>query len=99
MRFAPVNAEFQANKRVVVASFVAGISAMLFLGLVAPVVAKGGLSLTSAEARGFEQTAPAIQPLDVAAINATLAEAERSMALSRQVTNSAMSRLERLSGR
>lgn len=99
MRFAPVNPEFQANKRVVVASFVAGMGAMVFLGLVAPIAAKGGLSLASAEARGFEQTAPAIQPLDVAAINATLAEAERAMALSRQVTNSAMSRLERLSGR
>jgi|CXWL01.1.fsa_nt_gi hypothetical protein len=99
MRFAPVNAEFQANKRVVAASFVAGIGAMVFMGLVAPVAAKGGLSLASAEARGFERTAPMIEPLDVAAINATLAEAERSMALSRMVTDSAINRLERLSNR
>jgi hypothetical protein len=99
MRRLTVNPETQANKRVIIASFAAGIGVMLLVGLVAPVAATGGLSLASAEARAFEAVAPAIEPLDVAAIEATLADAERSMALSRQVTDATIDRLERLSGR
>lgn len=97
MRIVPVNPEHLAAKRVIVASFAAGIGAMLMIGLVAPVAAGGGFDLASAEASGLEQNVPAIEPLDVAAIQATLAEAERSMAASRRVTDGAMNRLERLS--
>jgi hypothetical protein len=99
MRVAPVNPEFQANRRIVVASFVAGVGAMVFLGLIAPVALKGGLQMASAEAGVLETSAPAIEPLDVAAIEATLAEAGRAMAASRGATDGAMARLERLSGR
>lgn len=98
MRVAPVNTEFLAARRVIVASFAAGVGAMLFLGLAAPVVAKGGLSMASAEAHGYAQSRPAIEPLDVAAIQATLAEAEAAMDANRAITDGAVARLERLSG-
>jgi hypothetical protein len=45
------------------------------------------------------QQVPAIEPLDVAAIEATLAEAERAMAAARATTDDNVSRLQALSGR
>ena len=99
MRLSSVNPEYLAAKRVVVASFAAGIGAMVVVGLIAPIAAQGGLSLATAEAHAMAQGAPVIEPLDVAAIEATLAEAERTMASSRQVTDSAIQRLDVLSGR
>jgi hypothetical protein len=85
--------------RIVTASFIAGAGAMLFAGLVAPVAMQGGLSIREAWAATVTQEAPIIEPLDVAAINAQLADAERSMEGSRQATEVAMARLDRLAGR
>lgn len=99
MRLPVANPEHLAAKRVIFASFAAGVGAMLVVGLVAPVAAQGGLSLASAEAHALEQRAPIIEPLDVAAIEATLAQAERSMDASRAITDGTIQRLDALSGR
>jgi hypothetical protein len=85
--------------RIVSASFLAGAGAMLFAGLVAPLAMQGGLSIRDAWAATIEQDQPLIEPLDVAAINAQLADAERSMEGSRAASDAAMARLDRLSGR
>jgi hypothetical protein len=83
----------------VVASFAAGAGAMVLLGLVAPVAMHGGLSVRDAFAATVEQRAPAIEPLDVAAIEAQLAEADRAMATMRDNTADEVAQLQRLSGR
>lgn len=85
--------------RIVSASFLAGAGAMLFAGLVAPLAMQGGLSIREAWAATVQQEQPLIEPLDVAAISAQLADAERSMEGSRAATDAAMARLDRLSGR
>jgi hypothetical protein len=89
----------KSTVRIVAASFVAGAGAMIFAGLAAPLALQGGLSIREAWAATVEQEQPLIQPLDVAAINAQLADAERSMEGSRAATEAAMARLDRLSGR
>ena len=89
----------KATVRMVVASFVAGAGAMVLVGLVAPVAMQGGLSMRDAFADEMTQQAPAVEPLDVAAIEATLADAERSMAAARATTDDNVSRLQALSGR
>jgi hypothetical protein len=86
----------KATIRMIVASFAAGVSAMLLFGLVAPVAVQGGLSMRDAMAAESERAA--IEPLDVAAIEAQLAEAHAAMEASRAATDEAMARLERLSG-
>ncbi len=83
----------------VFASFVAGVGAMVLAGFVAPVAIKGGLTIREAMAATVRAEAPAIEPLDVAAIQAQLADAERSMESTRAATDGAMARLDRLSGR
>lgn len=93
------SAQNQATRRMVVASFAAGVGAMLLVGLVAPVAMKGGLAMTEAAASALEQQAPAIEPLDVAAIEAQLAEADRAMIAMRETTADEMATLDRLSGR
>lgn len=85
--------------RMVTASFVAGVGAMVFLGLVAPMAAQGGLSIRDAMAATVGHDTPAIQPLDVAAINAQLAQADREMQTTRAATDSEISRLNQLAGR
>jgi hypothetical protein len=80
----------------VVASFAAGAGAMVLVGLVAPVAMKGGLSMRDAFAQQMEQRAPLIEPLDVAAIEAQLAEADRLMAAARETTDDNVGRLEQL---
>jgi len=92
-----LSAQTKATTRMVVASFAAGVSAMVLLGLVAPVAMKGGLSVRDAFAAEVEQRAPAIEPLDVEAIEAQLAEADRLMAAMRETTADEMIQLERLS--
>jgi hypothetical protein len=87
----------QVTIRMIAASFAAGVSAMVLLGLVAPVAVQGGLSVREAMAR--EAEIPVIEPLDVAAIEAQLARAQAEMDASRAATDEAMARLERLSGR
>ncbi len=88
----------KATVRMIAASFAAGATAMVLVGLVAPVAFKGGLEVTEAMAAQHESQRPVIE-LDVAAVNAQLAEAERSMDASRAETEAAISRLDRLSGR
>ena len=89
----------KATVRMDVASFVAGASAMALVGLVAPVAMQGGLSMREAFANEMEQQAPALEPLDVVAIEAQLADAERLMAAAREGTDDNVSRLEALAGR
>ncbi len=84
--------------RVVVASFIAGAAVMLFVGL-APVALESGLAIREAWAATVEAEAPLVEPLDVAAINAQLAQVEQSMEDSRVATDAAIERLDRLSGR
>jgi hypothetical protein len=86
----------KATVRMVVASFAAGAGAMVLVGLVAPVAMQGGLSMRDAFAGAMEQQAPAIEPLNVAAIEAQLAEADRLMAAARETTSDNMDRLESL---
>ena len=86
----------KATVRMVVASFAAGAGAMVLVGLVAPVAMQGGLSMRDAFANEMNQQAPALEPLDVAAIEATLADAERSMAAARASTDDNVSRLQHL---
>lgn len=99
MRFAPVNPEIRANKRIIFASFLGGVGAMLLVGLVAPVAASGNLGMRDAEARTLTQSAPLIAPLDVDAIEATLADAQADMNASRDTTDAMMDRLQRLAVR
>jgi hypothetical protein len=87
----------KATTRMVVASFAAGAGAMVLLGLVAPIAMHGGLAVRDAFAAEVTQEAPAIEPLDVVAIQAQLAAADRQMGEMRADTADEMSRLERLS--
>jgi hypothetical protein len=89
----------RANTRMIVASFVAGASAMVLVGFVAPVTLKGGLSIRDAVAASMQSDAPVIEPLDVAAIEAQLAEADRQVQEMRATTADEVGRLQRLSGR
>jgi hypothetical protein len=91
--------QFKATTRMVVASFAAGAGAMLLVGLVAPIAMKGGLSVREAFAAEVQQNAPLIEPLDVQAIEAQLAEADRVMSEMQADTADEMGRLEQLSGR
>jgi hypothetical protein len=89
----------KATTRMVVASFAAGASAMLLVGLVAPVAMHGGLSVREAFAAEVTQSRPTIEPLDVVAIEAQLAEADRVMAAMRATTDDDIARLRRLTPR
>ena len=86
----------KATVRMVVASFAAGAGAMALVGLVAPVAMQGGLSMREAFADQMEQQSPLIAPLDVAAIEAQLADADRLMAAARETTDDNVGRLEAL---
>jgi hypothetical protein len=88
--------QVKATMRMVVASFAAGAGAMVLVGLVAPVAMQGGLSMREAFAGQMESQAPAIEPLDVAAIEAQLADAQRAMDVARQSTDDNVGRLEAL---
>ncbi len=87
----------QAMRRTIVGSFAAGVSAVVFFGLIAPLMMQSGLTVRDAFASTLESSQPAIQPLDVVAIEAQLAEADRLMADMRSSTNDEMAMLERLS--
>lgn len=90
------SSQTQAIRRMVVGSFAAGVGAMLLVGLVAPIAMKGGLSVRDAFAATIEQRQAAIEPLDVAAIEAQLAEADRLMADMRASTSDEVVMLQRL---
>ena len=90
----------KTTTRTVVASFAAGASAMVFLGLIAPVAMQGGgFAIREAFAAEVEQTRPVIEPLDVEAIEARLAEADRAMDAMRATTDDDIARLQRLTPR
>jgi hypothetical protein len=93
----PSNAK--ATTRMIVASFVAGAGAMVLVGLVAPVTVKGGLSIREAFAAEVQQTRPLIEPLDVAAVEAQLADADRVLRAARATTDDDIARLRRLTPR
>lgn len=92
----PSNAK--ATTRMVMASFIAGAGAMVLVGLVAPVAADGTLSVREAFASQMEPR-PAIEPLDVEAIESQLDGAERAMNAARARTDGDIARLARLSRR
>jgi len=89
----------KVTTRMVVASFVAGAGAMVLVGLVAPVTVQGGLSVRDAFASEMQQTRPVIEPLDVAAIEARLANADRTIDAMRAQTDDDIARLRRLTPR
>ena len=76
-----------------------GASAMVLVGFVAPVTLKGGLTIRDAVAASMQSDAPVIEPLDVAAIEAQLADADRQVQEMRATTADEVGRLQRLSGR
>ena len=83
--------------RVITGSFLVGMGAMVMVGLVVPMIAQGGLSIREAMAATVQQDAPVIAPLNVAAIEAQLAEADRAMEASRAQTDAAVAKLDELS--
>lgn len=89
----------KSTTRMVVASFAAGAGAMVILGLVAPVMVQSGPLIREAFAAEVRESRPVIEPLDVAAIEAQLAEAELAMAAMRATTDDDIARLQRLTPR
>ncbi len=89
----------KATTRTVVASFVAGAGAMVLLGLVAPVAVQSGPLIRDAFAAEVQRSQPVIEPLDVAAIEAQLAQADRTMDAMRATTDDDIARLRRLTPR
>ncbi|MGD9814835.1 MAG: hypothetical protein AB7Q23_00040 [Hyphomonadaceae bacterium] len=88
--------QVKATLRMVLASFAAGAGAMMLVGIVGPIAVQGGLSVRDAMAAQVEANAPLVEPLDVAAIQAQLAEADRAMETMRASTADEMQRLEQL---
>ncbi len=88
----------KSTLRMVAASFAAGAGAMVLVGLVGPVAFNGGLGLRDALASQVEER-PVVEPLDVQAVRARLAEADRTMASMREHTDDDISRLQNLAGR
>jgi hypothetical protein len=83
-------------RRTIVGSFAAGVSAVVFFGLIAPLAMQSGLTVRDAFASTLEQNQPAIEPLNVEVIEAQLAEADRLLADARSSTNDEVAMLERL---
>jgi hypothetical protein len=94
-----MTSSIKTTTRTVVASFVAGASAMVLVGLVAPVAVKGGLSVRDAFAAEVRHSGPVIAPLDVVAIQAQMADADRTMDAMRETTDDDIARLQRLTPR
>ncbi|MES1158633.1 MAG: hypothetical protein ABUL42_01945 [Terricaulis silvestris] len=88
-----------SQARMVAVSFAGGVAAMALAGLVCTVVAGGGLSLSAAHAAPLSHhvSAPAVAPLDVAAIQAQLAQSDSDMRQTQNATDGAMTRLQSLS--
>lgn len=100
MYVSPSVAQTKATVRAVAASFVAGASAMLFLGVIVPMTAKGALlSVRAAEASIMAPSAPLIEPLDVNAIEAQIAAVDAQMLAARAETDREIARLARLAPR
>ncbi|MET0182361.1 MAG: hypothetical protein ABW199_05690 [Caulobacterales bacterium] len=103
MPITETNEKPQGAARTIVNSLAAGVAAMTVLGAMASFVVKGGLDTPAAAASTpAEQAfanAPAVRPLDVKAVQAQLDLAAANMRVTQDATDTAMSRLERLSGR
>lgn len=93
------SASAKATFRMIAGSFVAGAGVMVLAGLVGPVAVQGGLSVRDAFAAQMETRAPVLEPLDVAAIEAQLEDADRAMVAMRESTADNMARLDTLAGR
>lgn len=93
------SAYFKSTVRTVAASFVAGVGAMALVGLVTPVAMKGGLSLNDAAASETVRRTQLIEPLDLEAVQAQLAAAERSVEAAKARTVRDLAELERLTQR
>jgi len=93
------SSNLKATTRMIVASFAAGASAMVLVGLVAPVTMQGGLAVREAFAAEVQQTRPMIEPLDLATVQAQLAEADRAVQAARATTDDDIARLRRLTPR
>jgi hypothetical protein len=89
----------KTTTRMVVASFVAGAGAMVLVGLVGPVMMQSGPLIREAFAAEVSQSSPVIEPLDVQAIEAQLADADRMMVAMRATTDDDIARLQRLTPR
>jgi hypothetical protein len=85
--------------RMIATSFAAGVGAMVLAGLVAPVALQGGLSIRDAMATAAPTAAPVLEPIDVVAVQAQLAEAERTMQAGREATESAIRQIDQLAAR
>ena len=96
---AAASAEAKPSFRMIAANFASGVIAMVLAGLVAPTLVKGTLSLAYADVPAIERREPVIAPLDLAALRADLAEADRALLAGRAATDGAINRLETLSGR
>ncbi|HWA00021.1 MAG TPA: hypothetical protein VG841_06870 [Caulobacterales bacterium] len=87
-----------SQTRMIVSSFVAGIGAMALAGLVFSVVADGGIAHSAHAAPLRGRQAPAVQPLDVAAVKAQLAQADTAVQVAQDATDPAVFRLGELAG-
>lgn len=96
MSASPTATRTKATVRMIAASFTAGACAMAFIGLAAPLLTKGALSVVAAEASSIQRPAPLIEPLDVAAVNAQLSAAAETMAAARATTDDDIARLNTL---
>lgn len=88
----------QTMTRTVVASFAAGVSAMVVAGMTYSIIANGGL-MREAEASTFEPRGQLIEPLDVDAIEAQLAVSHERIEAAQAATDADRLRLERVAGR
>ncbi len=100
----PVQADKpQSHVQSIFGSFAAGVAVMTVLGAMGAFVANGGLSTPTAAASTPAEAAfagaPTVRPLDVAQVQAQLADVEAEMLEVQTVTDAAMKRLEALSGR
>lgn len=78
-------------------SFAAGVGAMALTGLIYSVAAAGGMGLPAAHAAPLQvATAPAVAPLDMAAVHAQLADVNSSLAAAHAATDGTVSRLEQI---
>ncbi|HRE45419.1 MAG TPA: hypothetical protein PKY87_15800 [Terricaulis sp.] len=85
-----------SRKAVIASSFIAGVGFMALVGLAAPLVERGALSVHGAEASVREVTPALIEPLNLAAIEAQIAASERTLAAARATTDDDIARLARL---
>jgi len=86
----------RAPVRLIVGSAAAGVAAMVLVGLVAPTIAMGGLSMRPAAASTLPAHVQLIEPLDVPSIKARLAVAQAQMDAERRTTDPVVERLSRL---